>query len=186
MSWWKVWDTIKRPPTDRSRSVKTGQNECKDDASASKGDAGGAKAHGRQKQNNIEGTSQRENADRLSDVRSEARRRYERDLEALSQNCYPPDIQAFADYLRAGERGGSIELLFEHLWEAYVIHCDESNRRAVTPRQLQNAWHKVGHTRRESSTVAPRRRWYLLPDDTGKKSAEADLVAFSPRRSVRR
>jgi hypothetical protein len=161
----QVWDMMfKRRSTDRSERVKTGQSEPKDDASPTEGETGGERRRGYQTQDMM---------------KEEWKRRYERDIEALSKNWHPPDIYVFARYLREGEPSGPVELLFDHLWEAFVAHCEESNRWAMTPRRLQNEWKKVGYTRRESTPVAPRRRWYVLPDDRADMLVEVHVVTIS-------
>jgi len=180
MSWWRVWGTIRHLLIDRSESVKSGQ----DDRDSGQLPLGG---HGRiqhvcgcQTQDGMADKSPPAPAGCCSRLRAEIGRRRKRDVEALSGNEGPPDIYAFAHYLRYDEEG-RIELLFDDLWSSYMEHCNESNRRAMTPRQLQNAWKKVGDTCRDNTAVAPRPRWYVLEDVSPthvEASAETHVVAI--------
>jgi len=180
MIWRRLWGSIRRCLVDQSEPVKSGQNDRNSCQFPLKEHGSCQHAYGCQTQDAIVDKPPSAPAGCPSNPRAEATNRHERDLEALSENWYPPDIYAFAHYLRDNEEE-RIELLFDDLWSSYVNHCDESNRRAMTPRQLQNAWKKVGHTRRENTAVAPRRRWYVLEDVSlthVEASAETHVVAI--------
>jgi hypothetical protein len=162
MIWRWAWEMTKFFVIDRSEPLKTCQDHRDGSQFPSKGQDGRRMySSGTQTRDTIMEEPPPAPARSRIGPRVGARCNHKRDIEALSSNSYPPDIDAFARYLEDGEEA-RIELLFDDLWSSYVHHCDESNRRAMTPRQLQNAWKKVGHTWRDNTAVAPRHRWYVL------------------------
>ena len=184
MDWGQVWDTIKRPLADRSEPVKTGQNDREAEALITEGDeAIDETVRGSRTQDAMVDASQNKAAQRRLDAASEWEMRCEHSIQVLSQNRYPPDIYAFAHYLMEALPWGPFVLGFETLYDHYIEHCALSNRRPMTPRQLQNVWKKVGHARRESTHVAPRRRCYFLQDD---RTGAARVGKIPRARAVRR
>jgi hypothetical protein len=180
----QVWDMFKRRFTDRSEPVETGQNDREANAPITEDDeAIDETARGSRMKDVMEDASQNEVAEQRLDAALKWEMECEDSIWVLSQNRYPPDIHAFADYLREALPWGPFVLGFEKLYDHYLEHCVLSNRRPMTPRQLQNEWKKVGHVRRESTAVAPRRRCYFLQDD---RTGAARVGKIPRARAVRR
>jgi hypothetical protein len=180
----QVWDMFKRRSTDRSEPVTTGQNSGEADAAITEGgEAIDGTAHGSRRRDATKDASQNEAAEQRLDAASEWEMRCGYNIKVLSQNRYPPDIYAFADYLREALPWGPFVFSSEKLYEHYIEHCSLSNRWPMTPRQLQNEWKKVGQARRESTAVAPRRRCYFLQDD---RTGAARVGKIPKERAVRR
>ena len=185
MGWRQVWNMFKRRSTDRSEPVTTGQNGGVADAEITEGgEAIDGTAPGSRMRDAMKDASQNEAAEQRLDAASAWEIQCEHNIRVLSQNHRdPPDIYAFADYLREALPWGPFVLGFEKLYDHYIEHCALSNRWPMTPRQLQNEWKKVGHARRESTAVAPRRRRYFLQDD---RTGAARVGKIPRARAVRR
>lgn len=98
--------------------------------------------------------------------------RFKRDIEILSLNQLPADLDAFMTYLRSFDDGAGYHWRSaDELWDDYVIWCADTGHRAVTQRALQNAWKALGGQTDRASRGKK-------AEVTGRKRPTAYFVSF--------